>query len=34
VIDKREVERFDLNLEAYVLANSDPHQTQPRILMT
>ena len=34
MIDKREVERFDLNLEAYVLANGDSPETQPRMLMT
>ena len=34
MIDKREVERFDLSLEAFVLADHDPPKTQPRMLMT
>ena len=34
MIDKRQVERFDLNLETFVLANHDTPKTQPQMLMT
>jgi hypothetical protein len=34
MIDKRAVERFDLNLEAYVLANGEPFTNQPQVLTT